>query len=168
MATFELPLGLGMPDSSGSVYPSTVEVEADLAAAKQTPCMVYGISATDFGVELGFKVPKNYVGTPKIILCGVLNGTEAQVMAFLAQTEASSIVDNETFDVAFDTADLAEKDITGYADEDYIEFEITLTPGTGFTQGEWINLKVNRDASEDDCATAKFCCIGIYFQYADA
>ena len=169
MATHELPLGLGMPDSSGEVFPSTVEVQADLTNAKNVPCMVYTWpTGSDIGVEIGFKVPKNYVGTPKIILCGVIDTQENQVMAFKAATEASSIANNETMDVAYDTADLAEVDLTAYADEDYVELAITMTPGTGLAAGEWTNVKIQRDNTNDDCTTVYFCCTGHYFQYADA
>jgi hypothetical protein len=172
MATLEIFLGLGMPDSSGDVYPSTVEIAADLTNAKQIPCMVYEWpTGSDIGVELGFKVPQNYVGTPKLVICGVISTTEAQTLAFAAQTEADSIDDSVTFDVAYgaeDTVSQANLSGNGYADEDYMELAITLTPATGYVAGEWVNVKVVRDDSVDTCTTVLFCCTGLYFQYADA
>ncbi len=169
MATHDLPLGLGQPDASGLVYPAILDNVIGMTNPKRTPCMVFGIpAAADISTELGFRIPQTYVDTPVLVIDGFVHTNEAQTLALGVQTEASSIASDETGDVAYGTEDVITQAMTGIADEDYLVQTISLTPATGYTAGEWINLKFFRDESADTCTTILYCVTGLYFRFNDA
>src|SRR3989304_4232706 len=84
MTTQRLPLPFGMPDVG--VYPSKLSSELTLTNAKQQECMVMPApTGSDIGAETLFNVPATYVGTPKLVLRGVIDGTPANVFGIGAQ-----------------------------------------------------------------------------------
>lgn len=168
MATLELPLlGKLLPDGSASVYPSTLSQELSLTNAKAAPVMVVlAPSGSDIGLEGSFVLPQNYVGTPKLVVRGVLDGTPANVLGFGCQQVA--IDDTEAADVAYEAEDTASiSSWTGYADEDLFELVITLTPTATYAAGKTVWLKVYRDDSVDT-TTFSVLLTDVSFQYADA
>lgn len=167
MATIQIPIGLGVPDTSGDIYPSTLNAEMSLTNAKYQRCMVMEFpTGTDLFVAVGFTIPQDYVGSPVLVIKGVLDGTPANVLAFGAQI--NYLADSEAVDAAYETEDLANNSTwTGYADEDmYIE-TITLTPASAFVAGDYVLLRVYRDDSVDT-TTFNFLLTDLLFQYANA
>lgn len=168
MATFRKPI-LGMslnPDSSGDVYPSTLDAELTLTNAKGQGCIVMEFpTGSDIGFELEFEVPQNYAGSPVLVIKGVIDGTPANTLAFGAQQ--LSRADSEAADTAYETEDTASNGTwTGYADEDYYEETITLTPASAYQPADQVQLSVYRDDSVDD-TTFNFLLTNLLFQYSD-
>jgi putative transposon-encoded protein len=69
MAVHRIPiLGFAtLPDTSGNVYPEPFDVKATNDLYKNL-VWVFADTATKIGLHGRFKVPKNYVGLPKIVL----------------------------------------------------------------------------------------------------
>lgn len=169
MATQEkhlLGASLGL-DASGDIFPSILDVEMTLTNAKLQNCIVMEFpTGSDIGFELSFVVPPDYVGSPVLVIRGVLNGTPASVLAFGAQQV--SVDDSETVDVAYETEDLASNSTwTGYAAEEMYEETITLTPASAYVAGDTVYLSFYRDDSVDT-TTFDFLLTDLAFQYSDA
>lgn len=166
MSTFELPLGTGMPDTSGDIYPSTMAAEMTLTNSKNTEVMVMEFpTGSDIGVEVVFTIPQNYAGSPVLVIKGILDGTPANVMAFGAQQLGRD--DSEATDTAYEAEDTASNSTwTGYADEDMYEETITLTPASAYAAGDTVFLFCYRDDSVDT-TTFNFLLTELLFQYSD-
>lgn len=167
MSTFQMSIiGNFMPDASGDVYPSILDVELSLTNAKRILCyaMAYP-TGSDVGGELIFTVPQNYAGSPVLVIRGILDGTPANVLAFGAQQLSRD--DSESADAAYETEDTASNSTwTGYADEDHYEETITLTPASAYEAGDEVHLSVYRDDSADT-TTFNFLLTDLLFQYSD-
>ena len=168
MATFDFPiLGMSfMPDISGGVYPSRIASELIMSNPKDQGCvtMVFPTSG-DTGFSVSFPVPQNYVGSPQLVIKGILEGTPANVLAFGAQQLSRE--DSEAIDIAYETEDLAENSTwTGYADEDQYEEIITLTPAAAYVVGDTIYLWFFRD-DDQDTTTMQFHLTDLIFRYSD-
>lgn len=165
MATHEMPVGLGQPDTSGEVFPSLLSVEL-ATSAKRQECMVFqSPSGSDPSVELAFRIPQNYAGSPVIVLRGVIDGTPANTLGVRAQQLSRDVSEGNA--TAYETEDTASNATwTGYADEDEYEETIALTPDAAYVAGDTIYLQVGRDDSADDSAV-NFLVTEIFFQYSD-
>jgi hypothetical protein len=165
--TVEIPI-LGaslMPDDG--VYFSKLSAELTLTNAKEQGCyfMPYP-TGSDLGLEVGFTVPQNYASAPVIVIRGILDGTPANVLAFAAQQLGRD--DSEAVDTAYETEDTASNSTwTGYADEDFYEETITLTPASAYVAGDYVLLKFYRDDSADT-TTFNFLLLDLLFQYTES
>lgn len=169
MATLQMPIlgaTLGL-DASGDIFPSTLDTQMTLTNAKLQQCIVMEFpTGSDIGFELSFTVPQNYVGSPVLVIKGVLDGTPASVLAFGAQQLSRE--DSESVDTAYEAQDLAENSTwTGYADEDMYEETLALTPAAAYVVGDTIFLWFFRDDSQDT-TTFDFLLTDLLFQYSDA
>lgn len=130
-------------------------------------------SGSDEGMYCKFSVPKNYVGAPKLVIRGILDGVPgaSDVLAFGVRKLA--VANNESADGAFDAEELANATIgssgSNHANEDEFELAITLVAGN-YAVDDSVLCYVFLDASvnsyggnvllvADDC---------IFFEYADA
>lgn len=167
MTTRRMPLPLGVPDASGLIYPSILDVETSLTNHKYQDCMVMSAPAgADIGCSIEFSVPDNYVSTPKLVLRGFIDGTPANVFGIGAQLNQLALSD--TLDVAYEAEDTASNSTwTGYADKDLYELSITLTPASAFTVGNTVLIFYYRDDSVDT-QTINFLLTELFFEYADA
>ncbi len=169
MATIDMPiLGTSVSyDTSGDVYPSTLDTELTLTNAKLQQCIVMEYpTGSDVGFEGSFSVPQNYVDTPILVIRGVLDGTPANTLAFGAQQ--LSRADSETVDAAYEAEDSTNNSTwTGYADEDMYETTITLTPGSAYVAGDIVFYYFYRDDSVDT-TTSNFLLLDLLFRYNDA
>lgn len=170
MATHDLPI-LGMstkPDNSGDVYPSTLAAELTLGSAPGNElCMVLPTAATisaDTGLYGKFTVPQNYVGTPVLVIEGVLDGAPASlVIAFGVQMKP--LADDEAYDQALEAQAIASASSVGQADEDvYLE---TITLSNTFAVGDSVPFFFFIDDSVHTY-TGLFLLTGLFFRYADA
>lgn len=166
MATFEMPIGFGMPDTSGDIYPSKISIELTMTNAKDQDCLMMEFpTGSDIGISVMFTIPQNYAGSPVLVIKGILDGTPANVLAFGAQQLGRD--DSEAVDTAYETEDLANNSTwTGYADEDMYEETITLTPASAYVAGDTVFLFFYRDDSVDD-TTFNFLLTDLLFQYSD-
>lgn len=170
MASHDLPiLGSGtVPDNSGDVYPSPISAELSLASAPGNElCIVMPAAATisvDTGFYGRFTVPQNYVGTPVLVIRGVLDGAPgALVLAFGVQM--SPLADDEAYDTALGTQSIASASSVSQADEDI--YEETINLGDTFAVGDDVNYFFFIDDSVHTY-TGKFLLTGLFFRYADA
>jgi hypothetical protein len=170
MSTHQLTIvkgsGGAMPDTSGDIYPSTLNAELTMANAKYQEVMVMEYpTGSDIGFSCLFTIPQNYVGTPELVIKGVLDGSPSNVLAFGAQQLSRD--DSESVDTAYETEDLASNSTwTGYADEEMYEEVITLTPGSAYTAGDTILIWFFRDDNVDT-TTFNFLLTELIFQYSD-
>jgi hypothetical protein len=169
MATIQIPI-LGattLPDTSGDVYFSQLDIEMSLTNTKLQSCLVMEYpTGSDIGFELAFTVPQDYSGSPVLVIKGVLDGTPANVLAFGAQQLSRD--DSEAVDTAYEAEDTASNSTwTGYADEDMYEETITLTPAAAYVAGDTVYLSFYRDDSADT-TTFNFLLTDLLFQYSDA
>jgi hypothetical protein len=130
----------------------------------------------DEGFSGSFDVPPTYVGSPVLIIKGVLDGTPgaAQTLQFGFRKRANA--NNEAADGTFDAEqtsqvsgradDLVGSNGAGYADEDLAVFEIALTAGD-YAAGDCVEYYFYVDSSGTDYA-GNFLPRSILFQYSDA
>lgn len=165
MTTQRKPIPFGVPDTG--VYFSKLSAELSLTNAKQQRCLVMPApSGSDIGAETVFEVPATYVGTPKLVLRGIIDGTPANVFGIGAQLLERTLSDS--IDTAYEAEDTASNSTwTGYADEDEYELSITLTPASAFTALRQVYIRYYRDDSVDT-QTINFLLTGLYFEFNDA
>ena len=165
MTTQRKPIPFGTPDAG--VYGSKLSSELSLTNAKRQRCLVMPApSGSDIGAETVFEIPANYVGTPKLVLRGIIDGTPANVFGIGAQLLERNLSDS--IDTAYEAEDTASNSTwTGYADEDEYELAITLTPSAAFTALRQVYIRYYRDDSVDT-QTINFLLTGLFFEYNDA
>jgi hypothetical protein len=165
MATFQMPIGFGMPDTSGDIYPSKISIESTGTAKDQNCLMMEFPTGSDIGTSVLFTIPQNYAGSPVLVIKGILDGTPANDLAFGAQQIGLS--DSDAASTAYETEDLAENGTwTGYADGDMYEEAITLTPASAYSAGDTVFLWFFRD-NDQDTTTFNFLVTDLLFQYSD-
>lgn len=171
MATHDWPvMGFGVsPDNSGFVWPAPISSQLTLTNADGgEECMVMPAAATisaDAGFRGHFRVPQNYVGTPKLVITGILNGAPASlVIAFGVKLTIRAVSD--PYDVAAGTERLASASSVPEIDKDEYEEVIDLSAET-FVAGRKVYYYCFIDDSVHTY-TGKFLLTGLDFRYDDA
>jgi hypothetical protein len=172
MATYRKNiLGGEVPDSG--VPLDLVSNQITSAAAPSvgnTLCYVLADGGTDEGIYGSFTVPKNYVGSPVLVVKGILDGAPgaSDVLGFGVQKRA--VANNEAADGTFGTEELGSSTIgssgSGHSDEDLFEQTITLTAGD-YAVDDTVFFYVFLDASVNTYA-GNVLVTSVEFQYADA
>ena len=170
MATHDLPiLGLAtVPDTSGDVSIAPISTELALANAPGNElCVVLPAAATisaDTGFYGRFTIPQNYVGTPVLVIRGILDGAPSSlVIAFGVQMKP--LADNEAFDVVLEAQGIASASSVSQVDEDV--YEETISLGNTFAVADGVNYFFFIDDSAHTY-TGKFLLTGLFFRYNDA
>ena len=167
MATFKLDI-LGhatLPDTSGSVYqePAAVNFQSN----DRYPFLVWVFADTSTRLKLGgtFRVPQNYVGTPKV---GLIWATTATTGNSDWEFDYTAIADNEPGDPSADqeAVDAGAIAADGTA-RDLKVTEIALTAGN-FAAGDLVQFVIVRDGSQDDTIAASLYLLAAYFSYTDS
>jgi hypothetical protein len=126
---------------------------------------------SDNGVYCQFNVPKNYVGTPKIVVKGLLDGGPGASDVLGFGVTGLPVANNESEDQAFGSEDLASATIgsggLGYSDEDMLAMSITLSNIGTLVVDDLVFIYVFLDVSVTDYA-GNFILQSIEFEYADA
>lgn len=128
---------------------------------------------SDEGVYVKWTVPKNYVGTPVLVIRGILDGAPSAGDDLAFGVRPRAVADNEAADGTFDAEQTAQNTNIGstgdnYSNEDEYEEAITLT-GT-YAADDSVYAYVFLDAS-GTTYTGNFLLPAddsIFFQYADA
>ena len=158
------------PDSSGKVFFAPLETVLSLGTATfgtTLGCVMGFPTGSDVGIYGKFTIPRNYVGTPVLVIRGVLDGTPANVLGFGLQ-QTGGIADSEAVDIAYEAEDVASNSTwTGYADEDMYEETIAITPTSAYAIGDEVFFFFYRDDSVDT-QTTDFILTGLAFRFADA
>lgn len=127
--------------------------------------MVMADGGADEGFFDSFSIPKNYVGTPKIVVKGILDGAMTTVTLQFG-VKGITVADNEAADAAYSTEDTGS--ITAdHADEDKFEVSITLTNFTGFAVDDEVHYYLYVDASGNSY-TGNILVTQVEFQFVDA
>lgn len=171
MATIDIPIlgAMTAPDDSGDAFFEPLETAMTLgtAAYGNLLCLTMAFpTGADVAVFGKFNVPQNYVGTPVLVIRGVLGGTPAAILAF--GMDHTPLADSESVDAAFSDIDLVNNSTwTGYAIEEMYEETITLTPTAAYVAGDEVLFRFYRDESVDT-TTFDFHLTGLLFRYNDA
>lgn len=171
MATHESPIlgAMTCPDNSGKVFFEAMETAMTLGTATFGSLLCLNMQAPagagDCGFYGKFNVPQNYVGTPVLMIRGVL-GEAANALGF--GIKFINLTHSEAVDVAFDAEDLANNSTwTGLVAEDLYEETITLTPAAAFVAGDEVFFYFYREDGADT-QTGEFYLTGLFFRYSDA
>ena len=173
MTTFRMPI-LGGPTLTldVGVPPDTIGnqiTEATAPSIGTIGCYVMADGGADEGIYVAFKVPKNYVGTPKMVVTGVLDGAPgaADILGFGMRKRA--VANNGAADGTFDAEEIASATIgsnsLAYSDEDLLEISITLTAGQ-YAVDNQVFCYVYIDASATTYA-GNFLLTELEFEYTD-
>lgn len=170
MATHRISiLGPGaVPDTTGNCYLAPIDVEITTLGTFLGSNLVFVLKddAADCGFYGSFIVPANYVGTAKIGVVGVLDGT---VGATSVDFEWSyvSLADNEATDVNWtENVTWNTGNTNGWANEDVVIVEGSPT-SSNFAAGDIVMFYFKRDATADDFV-GDFHVLDVYFEYSDA
>jgi len=165
MATHRIPIiSQNMLPDSG-VFPDRVGNQ--ITAANQVGnqlCYVLADGGTDEGFFDSFSIPKNWVGTSKIIVKGILDGAMTTVVLQFG-VKGITLADNEAADAAYSTEDTGSIS-ADHADEDKFEVSITLTNFTGFAVDDEVHYYLYVDAS-GNTYTGNILLTQVEFEYAD-
>ncbi len=168
MATLDYPI-LGPPLTLDAlVYVQKVKNELSLANAPgEELVIVLPAAATisaDTGIRGSFRVPQNYVGTPVLVVQGILDGAPTTlVIAFGVQM--NPLADDEAYDAALGTQSIASDSTVSQVDEDVYEELITL--GDTFAAEDLVPFFFYIDDSVHTY-TGLFLLTGLFFRYNDA
>lgn len=171
MATLRKPVQILRPDAN--VFPDLIANQITEAASPSIgdlTCYVLADGGSDEGVYVRVSIPKNYVGTPVLVIKGVLDGAPgaSDTLGFSFRKRASA--NNEAADGSFDAEQTTSATIgssgSNHSDEDLYEATITLTAGDYAVDDEVFGY-LAIDASGTTYA-GNFLLLAIELQYADA
>lgn len=167
MANQDLPILGHQTELDDNVFQDKVVNQLTLASAPgEELIFVLPAAATiaaDTGIRGGFVVPQNFSSTPVLIIRGILDGAPSTlVIAFGVQMKV--LADDETYDAALGTQDIASASSVSQADEDIYEETITLTNAGTFVAGDNVDFFFYIDDSVHTY-TGQFLLTGIFFRY---
>lgn len=128
-------------------------------------------AGSDVGLHCRVEIPKNYVGSPVLVVRGILDGAPGASDTLGFGCTGIARADNETVDAAYGSEDAASATIgsggTAHSDEDQYEETITLTNLGAPAVDDTLYLYVYLDASATSYA-GNFIFTSIQLQYSDA
>ncbi|MGE3175932.1 MAG: hypothetical protein AB7O32_00565 [Vicinamibacterales bacterium] len=171
MATHRLPIEISRADAGVPVDRVANQISAAAApSVGELLCHVLADGGADEGVYGLFSVPKNYVGTPKLVVKGILDGSPGASDTLGFSVRKRAVANNEAADGAFDAEQTASATIgssgLAYADEDLLEMSVSLTAGD-YAVDDQVFLYVAIDASGTSFA-GNVLLTALEFEYADA
>jgi hypothetical protein len=155
-----------IPDSTGECYQSNISVEMALATGlMKNLVMTLKDPSADAGFYGVFQVPQNYVGTPKVTVSFVLDGTVgATNIGFLMNVLPRA--DGETIEAAWEESLTFTKQSNDDANEDMVIVTASFASAT-FVAGEEVFYYFVRDFSAD-AFVGDIHVTGLFFEYSDA
>lgn len=155
-----------------TVFLATVGSQITAATAPSVGsqlCYVMNDGGADEGIYFSFPIPKNYVGSPVLVMRGILDGAPGASDVLGLGFRKRAVADNEAADGTFDAEQLGNKSIgsggLNYADEDEIEITISLTAGD-YSVDDTVYGYLFIDASVTTYA-GNLLLKDVLFQYAD-
>lgn len=132
-------------------------------------CYVLLDSGSDEGIYFSFHVPKNYVGSPKIVIKGILDGAPGATDTLGFGFRKRAVADNESADGTFDAEQTTTATIgssgSNHANEDLYVTSITLTAGD-YTVDDEVFGYLYIDASGGNYI-GNFLLTDVEFEYTD-
>lgn len=172
MATHRIPANIVNQDTGVAmdIVGNQITAAAGPSVTNQ-PCFVLADGGSDEGVYIEFEIPQNYVGTPVLVVRGILDGAPSAGDDLGFGFRKRAVANNESADGAFDAEQTAQDtDIgstgTNFSNEDIYEEEISLTAGD-YATGDKVFGYVYIDASGTTYA-GNFLMTDVMFKYADA
>lgn len=156
-----------VPDTTGECYLAPIDVEITTLATFPGSNLVFVLKdpTADTGFYGSFMVPENYVGTAKIGVVGVLDGTPSTTSVDF-EWSYLSLTDNEAMDAAYtENVTWDTGNTSGWANEDIVIVEGTPTSGN-FAAGDIVQYYFKRDFGTDDFV-GDFHVLDVYFEYSD-
>ncbi len=170
MATWRYPTEIKNPDSNVPI--DLISNQLTSATAPSIGNLIAYILAdggSDEGVYGLFEIPKNYVGSPKIIIKGILDGAPGASDTLGFGFRKRAVADNEAADGTFDAEQTVSVTIgsagNNYSDEDLCVMTITLTAGD-YSVDDQVYYYMYIDASETTYA-GNFLLTSIEFEFSD-
>jgi len=167
MSTHRIPI-LGfptLPDNSGDVYPEPAAVNLQANDRYPELLFVFADTATKIGLGFAFKVPKNYVGTPKIVLVWA---TTAITGSVVWDVDYRAIADAESLDPSTDQEAVTATSAAPGTARLRKDASLTLTAGN-LAADDVVQGKISRDGADaSDTLAAAAYLVGAFFEYADA
>ncbi len=168
MATHRIPiLGWGtVPDTSGNVFFEPYHIKATNDVWDRLVC-IFNDTATRIGLAGGFTVPKNYVGTAKIIVVWTSTATTGDVV-WDFDYRAVGGDDLESLDQAGTQEAVTVTDTAPSAANERMEAAMTLTSANLAVDDE-VEFELFRDGvAAGDTMAAAAIVFAVLFEYADA
>lgn len=168
MATHRVPiLGFGtVPDTSGDVFfePYTIKATNDVWGRLVA---IFSDTATRDGLHGGFTVPKNYVGSPKIVVVWTATATTGDV-EWDFDFRAVGGDDTESLDQSGTQESVNINDTAPSAAHERMEASLTLTAGN-FAVDDEVEFTLFRDGTDaGDTMAAAAIVFAVLFEYSDA
>jgi hypothetical protein len=163
MATHILPVPLEI-GSTADVFHEPASINFGANDRYPVEVVVFKDTATRIGCGFKFRVPQNYVGTPKLLVEWATTATSGT-----ADWEAdyTAIADNESLDPSADQENVGATTAAPGTARLREVTELTLT-GSNLAVGDLVLGTLFRDGSESDTIAASLYVFGLYFSYADA
>lgn len=168
MATHRIPiLGFGTNlDTSGDVFFEPYSIKATNDVWDRLVC-IFNDTATRIGLHGGFTVPKNYVGTAKIIVVWTSTATSGDV-EWDFDYRAVGGDDAESLDQAGTQETVNINDTAPSAAHERMEASLTLTSGN-FAVDDEVEFTLFRDGTDaGDTMAAAAIVFSVLFEYTDA
>lgn len=168
MATHRIPiLGFStVPDASGNVFLEPYDVKATNDVWDRL-VVIFNDTATRLGLQGGFVVPKNYVGSAKIIVVWTSTATSGNV-AWDFDYRAVGGDDAESLDQSGTQESATVTDAAPGAAHRRLEAQISLTSANLAADDE-VEFGLFRDGADGaDTMTAAAIVFSVLFEYADA
>ena len=167
MAIQDLPILNASLLLDALVFPGKVKNQLSLANAPGEESIIVlpnaAAIAADTGIRGTFTVPQNYSSTPILVIRGILDGAPTTlVIAFGVQMKP--LADDEAYDQALGTQDIASASSVSQADEDEYVETITLTNAGTFVIGDVVPYFFYIDDSVHTY-TGQFLLQGLFFRY---
>ena len=155
-----------LPDASGNVFfePYSIKATNDVFNHGH---FIFNDTATRLALHGLFSVPKNYVGTAKIVFVWTTTATSGDV-EWDFDYRAVGGNDAESLDQATAQETVNVNDTAPSAVNERMEVEIALTDGN-FAADDTVEFLAVRDGTDaGDTIAAAVQLVGLYFEYADA
>ena len=168
MATHRIPiLGWGtVPDSSGNVFFEPYNIKSTNDVWDRLVC-IFNDTATRIGLAGGFTIPKNYVGSAKLIIVWTAIATSGDV-EWDFDYRAVGGDDIESLDQAGTQESVNLNDTTPSAVNERMECAITLT-ASNFAADDEVEFELFRDGTDaGDTRAAAAIVLSVMFEYGDA
>lgn len=165
MATHRIPI-LGwsaVPDASGDVFLEPYDVKATNDVWDRL-VWVFNDTATRIGLHLGFTVPKNYAGTPKLVVRWTSTATSGDVEW---DVDYRAVAVGESLDQA-GTQESANNNGTAPGSA-HLLVETLITLSANFAVDDEVEFTLFRDGTDGgDGMAAAALVFQVLFEYADA
>ena len=168
MATQRIPiLGIGTSvGTSGDVFLESYTVKATNDVWKRL-VVIFNDTANRNGLSGGFSVPKNYVGSPKIIVVWTTTATTGDV-EWDFDYRAVGGDDTESLDQTGTQETVNQNDTAPSAAHERLEAVLALTAGN-FAIDDEVTFELFRDGTDaGDTMAAAAILFGLIFEYSDA